>query len=633
MQSDETDDGGATQSKQLFVLCLALLVLVAMAIAYMSQTYANAQNWVNHALTVRENARTVLSGIQDLESGYRGLLLSTKSDYLKDYPGKKRALLDSLTELDEITRDNPSQQFRFMELKKLIASRIALIDRGVGFVRDGNTALATEQSEAGEGEKLSEQIRDLVTALLVEERRLLEDRQEAAAHDRAWLLVLIGTSLFATLALGAIFWRSTAIYVANQNEKTKELLREANKRKETEAALRQAQKLEAVGQLTGGIAHDFNNLLTVIIGNLDTAQRRIANSLDNTSELASKLQRPIGNASEGAKRAAQLTHRLLAFSRKQPLEPRPLDLNQLISGITDMVTRTLGETVEVETVLSGGLWTVWADANQVENALLNLVVNARDAMEESGRLTIETGNAYLDEAYARRFPDVTPGQYVLLSVADTGTGMSDEALENAFQPFFTTKETGKGSGLGLAMVHGFVKQSGGHVRIYSELGHGTTIKIYLPRLKTKGRVVTAPPAKHVTGSALPRALNGEVVMLVEDNESVREYAVAALRELGYRVSEAGDGVSALEVIKSMPRVDLLFTDVVLPRGMTGRELAAKIAKTHPKLPVLYTTGYTPNAIVHHGRLDDGVYLLSKPYTQENLARKVRTVLDEHSVRA
>jgi CheY-like chemotaxis protein len=295
--------------------------------------------------------------------------------------------------------------------------------------------------------------------------------------------------------------------------------------------------------------------------------------------------------------------------------------------MSELLRRTLSETISVETVLAGGLWPTLADANQLENALINLAVNARDAMPNGGRLTIETANAYLDEAYARRFGDVAAGQYVLLVVSDTGTGMAVDLLEKVFEPFFTTKPAGEGSGLGLAMVHGFVKQSGGHVRIYSEVGHGTTVKIYLPRLIQPEQTAAAPAARPHRAFPPSRAQPEETVLLVEDNEGVREYAKSTLEEMGYRVLAAADALEALRLLGSASRVDLLFTDVVLPGAISGRELANKILAQNDGLPVLFTTGYTRNAIVHHGRLDANVHLVSKPYTQQDLARKIRELLD------
>jgi CheY-like chemotaxis protein len=339
------------------------------------------------------------------------------------------------------------------------------------------------------------------------------------------------------------------------------------------------------------------------------------------------MQKQTDTAMQAARNAAKLTHRLLAFARRQPLEPARVDCNRLISGMSDLLRRTLGETVNLEIVLGGGLWPTFADPNQLESALLNLAVNARHAMPDSGRLTIETTNAYLDEAYARRFGDLQPGQYVQVSVADTGTGIAPDVLARVFEPFFTTKDAEVGSGLGLAQVHGFVKQTGGHVRIYSEVSHGTTVKIYLPRLHGVEAVTAVPAPVTELAISLDRAQPDETIMVVEDSDGVREYACAALGELGYKTIEAANAADALRLAEDGARIDLLFTDVVLPGGVSGRQLSNSMLKLRPDLPVLFTTGYTRNAIVHHGRLDPDVQLLNKPYTQQDLLRKVRELLD------
>jgi PAS domain S-box-containing protein len=383
-----------------------------------------------------------------------------------------------------------------------------------------------------------------------------------------------------------------------------------------EEALRQSQKMEAIGQLTGGVAHDFNNLLQVIIGNLDTIMR-------NVSDDAPRLKRAASQALNGARRAASLTQRLLAFSRRQPLDPKPVNVNVLVTGLSDMVHRTLGETVGVETVLAAGLWQIEADANELESAILNLAVNARDAMPEGGRLTIETANAHIDDAYATSYAEVVPGQYVCISVSDTGKGMDDATVARAFEPFFTTKPVGKGTGLGLSQVYGFVKQSGGHIKIYSEIGEGTTVKIYLPRLASD--VVAAED--DVEG-VIPDSDGEETILVLEDDDDVRTYSVEILRELGYRVIEAHDGPSALRLLERQTRVDLLFSDVVLPGGMTGAQVAEQARVLRPELKVLFTTGYARNAIIHQGRLDKGVRLITKPFNSADLAVKVRDILDE-----
>ena len=385
---------------------------------------------------------------------------------------------------------------------------------------------------------------------------------------------------------------------------------------EAEAALRQAQKMETLGQLTGGVAHDFNNLLQVVTGNLELLQRGL-----NDNE---RMRRAADNAMAGAERAALLTQRLLAFSRRQPLAPERIDPNRLVSRMSELLGRTLGERIEVETIQTARAWPIEVDLNQMENALLNLAVNARDAMPDGGKLTIEVANTHIDDRYAAQEEDVQPGQYVLISLSDTGQGMDAETLSHAIEPFFTTKEVGRGTGLGLSMVYGFIKQSGGHIRVYSEVGEGTSVKIYLPRYH--GLV----PANDQLEEAPSPVVSGgdETVLVCEDDDKVRAYAVEVLNELGYRVIEASNGAAALDALEQAPvPVDLLFTDVVLPDGMTGADVAREAAARRPELKILFATGYARNAIFHHGRLDPGVELLTKPFTYAELAGKVREVLD------
>ncbi|MBV9558473.1 MAG: response regulator [Pseudolabrys sp.] len=399
---------------------------------------------------------------------------------------------------------------------------------------------------------------------------------------------------------------------------TQRLHTEMERREVAEGALRQAQRLDAIGQLTGGIAHDFNNLLTIIIGNLESAQRQAAGLTDAAKD---RLATTVGRAMQGAQRAATLTKRLLAFSRQQPLNPKSLNLNKLLQSFPDLIEGGLEESIEVEVVGAGGLWPVEADATELETAILNLAVNARDAMPSGGKLTIEANNSYLDEDYCRANSEVRPGQYVMISVSDTGTGMSADIVQRAFEPFFTTKDTGQGTGLGLSQVYGFVKQSGGHIKIYSEPGEGTTVKIYLPRLTGKATEHETPIIEASVHAA------GERILLVEDDDDVRAYLAETLRAANYTVLEASNGEKALEVFEGFKgHIDLLLTDVVMP-GMNGRKLAEEIKARLPKIKVLFMTGYSRNAIVHHGRLDPGVELIQKPITGDHLAAKIRTILD------
>jgi len=425
----------------------------------------------------------------------------------------------------------------------------------------------------------------------------------------SWMRAMASHLIFGIPATLVLF---TLVLLAMR--RTRALYAEAERRDMAEQALRQSQKMEAVGQLTGGVAHDFNNLLTIIIGNLGIAKRGVVEA---------RAERALNNALIGAERAAQLTQRLLAFSRRQPLNPRFLDINKLIVAISDLLTRTLGENIELETISGAGLWKVEVDASEMESTLLNLALNARDAMPEGGKLTIETSNAYLDEAYCREHEGIVPGQYVLVAVSDSGGGMSAETIDRAFEPFFTTKEAGKGTGLGLSQVYGFMKQSGGHVKIYSESGEGTTIKLYLPRREGDEVVVSG-------GEDLNSERGGgETILIVEDDDGVRQYASEILRDLNYQVIEARDSATALRLLDADKKFDLLLTDVVLP-GKNGRELADEVERRRPGTKIIFMTGYSRNAIVHQGRLDAGIELIPKPLTERVLARKIRQLLNRPS---
>ncbi len=418
-------------------------------------------------------------------------------------------------------------------------------------------------------------------------------------------------------ALNETLEQRVAQRTAELADALRKLQQESGAREAAQAALRQAQRMESLGQLTGGVAHDFNNLLQVISGNLQLLRREVAGN-----ELAEKrVHSAIGGVTRGAKLASQL----LAFGRRQPLEPKVLHIGRFIKGMDDMLRRALGEEIELETVVSGGLWNALVDPGQIENAILNLGINARDAMPEGGRLTIEAGNALLDGEYARLHDDVQPGQYVMVGVTDTGSGIAPHLLDRVFEPFFSTKPEGKGTGLGLSMVYGFVKQSGGHVKIYSEPGHGTTVRLYLPRVHQAEDALADEAAAPVRGGS-------ETVLVVEDDDEVRETAVGLLVDLGYRVLKAREATGALSVIDSGASIDVLFTDVVMPGPLRSPELARRARERLPGLAVLFTSGYTENAIVHGGRLDRGVELLSKPYTREALARKIRHVLANQAQR-
>jgi PAS domain S-box-containing protein len=382
-----------------------------------------------------------------------------------------------------------------------------------------------------------------------------------------------------------------------------------------ESQLRQALKMEAIGRLTGGIAHDFNNILAVIIGMSEV----LAAAVSGDAKLAAMVK----TIDEAADRGAHLVQRLLAFARKQPLQRRVFDVNEIVMRMTAILRRTLGEDITVKTALAQGLWPVSTDPSQVEDALLNLAVNARDAMPKGGQLVIETANVHLDEGYAAHNVEVASGNYVAVIVSDTGTGMAPEVIERAFEPFFTTKGVGHGTGLGLSMVYGFIKQSGGHVKIYSEGGHGTSIKLYLPRAEPAAPAVAGAHAR----SPDPGAVGREIILVVEDDTAVRTVAISILKNLGYEVQEADDGHAALDILQRPGEIHLLFTDLVMPNGMNGRELLRRAREHRPALKALFTSGYSEHVITHRGDADAEVPLLGKPYRKQQLAAAVRHVLD------
>ncbi len=396
------------------------------------------------------------------------------------------------------------------------------------------------------------------------------------------------------------------------NRMAESLERQRSDIAELDQKLHQSQKMEAVGQLTGGVAHDFNNLLTVILGNAELLADRL--------EAHPELKRPAEMLINAAERGAALTRSLLAFARRQPLEPRAVDVNRHVLGMEDMLRRSLGEHIDIRFMPGRAVGLALVDPAQLETALLNLALNARDAMPEGGRLTIETAEAVLDSTYAADGEDVRPGNYVMIAVADSGIGMTPEILERAFEPFFTTKDVGKGTGLGLSMVYGFVKQTGGHIRIYSEPGQGSIVKLYLPR--------TDSPATEEGKAAQPAvASRGETILVVEDDDLVRTHVEGELKELGYAVLSAADGSEALRLLEKNSSIDLLFSDIVMPGGISGPQLAQQALKTRPRLKILYTSGYTENTVIHHGRLDPGVLLLNKPYHRRDLAAKLRAALE------
>lgn len=515
-------------------------------------------------------------------------------------------------EADEALRQS-EQRFRLL-LQGVTDYALFMLDRD-GHVSNWNTGAARIKGYTEDeivGSHFSRFYTDEDRQDGLPERALSTARTEGRFEHEGWRLRKDGSRFFAHVVIDPIFDADGEL--AGYAKITRDITERraaADALKRTEQALQQAQKMESIGKLTGGVAHDFNNLLQIISGNLQLLGAGLAGN--------ESAQHRINAALEGVQRGAKLASYLLAFGRRQALDPKTVNVGRFLPAMTDLLRRALGETVDMETVVGAGLWNTFIDVGQLENALLNLSINARDAMPEGGRLTIEIGNAFLDDVYAREHADVAPGQYIMLAVTDTGTGMSPETIRQAFEPFFSTKPEGKGSGLGLSMVYGFVKQSGGHIKIYSEIGLGTTIKLYLPRSLMSEEILQPAAETIVLGGS-------ETILVAEDDPKLCDTVIEMLRSLGYQVLKAGDAAGALAIIDSGIKIDLLFTDVVMPGSLRSPELAQRAKALLPNLAVLFTSGYTQNAIVHGGRLDPGVELLPKPYTRDALARKVRHVL-------
>jgi PAS domain S-box-containing protein len=518
-----------------------------------------------------------------------------------DRTKQKRAELALAT--SEAQRQATEQRFRRV---------FDLVQEGIWIHVDGKIAFANPAAARLFGAKNPEELIGMPVFNIIhpddrqraiERTRNLKDKLQPLPLTEMRILGLDGKTRIGELQ-AAPFIQDGVLHVISSG-------RDVTALRDAESRLHQAQKMDAVGQLTGGVAHDFNNLLTVIIGALDLDPERIP----------AEMRPALDQALRAAERGAALTHRLLAFSRQQMLVTRSVDFNRLVGDMDELLRRTLGEHVEIELRLAGDLWPALADSGQVENSLLNLAINARDAMPEGGKLIIETSNVHLDDDYASSNAEVTPGDYVMMTVTDTGTGMPPDVLAHVFEPFFTTKEVGKGTGLGLSMIYGFAKQSGGHAKIYSEVGHGTTVRLYLPRL-------TNESLKSDSTAVTPaRKGGGETILVVEDNPDVRRLVLRQLRDLGYEVIEAANGPRALKILDDGATIDLLFTDVVMPGGMTGRQLAEAAKTRRPNLKTLFTSGYTEDSILRLGKLDPGVRLLSKPYRKHELATRIREALD------
>jgi signal transduction histidine kinase/ActR/RegA family two-component response regulator len=593
-----------------------LLLTVAGGGFLLVQARIEAASRVSHTLEVANRISRIEALVLGAEAGQRGFLLTGAEAYLAPYQSASADISSELAELRRQTMDNASQQDLIPELDTAITIRLSQLSEVIALQREGKGDAALDPLRSGVGAAQMQLIREILQRMNQEERRLLAERTSRASAVATLARIVLGVALLLIIALGFFTVRDMRRRILELQEANQHLVREASERQAAEAQVRHFVKMDAIGQLTGGIAHDFNNMMAIVTGAIAIARRRLTGS-EHPS-----IPQCLDAADSGARRAAELTARLLAFSRKAPLAPQVLDATALVTSTSELLRRTLGEGHQIETVIAGGLWRIHADPSQIESSLVNLAVNARDAMPNGGKLTIETANAELDDRYARTHAEVTPGQYVMISVTDTGTGMPPAIVEKAFEPFFTTKEVGKGTGLGLSQVFGFVKQSGGHVKIYSEEGRGTTVKIYLPRY-VGGDSPTALAAR--PAPATGRA--DEVILVVEDDAAVRAMSISLLRELGYTVIEAAGPSEALASLESNPGVALLFTDIVMPE-MTGRELADKARKTRPTLKVLYTTGYTRNAVVHNGVLDPGTPFLPKPFTLDDLATKVRETIDQ-----
>ena len=610
--------------KTLYLSLVLTIVLAAILMAgtiWIGSRAETENGWVRHTLAVRFQLANVLMLTQRAESSQRGFLLTGHGIYEDAYTASTAALPASLNELAKLIVDNPRQVDDVGKLKARIAEKLREMGDTIAQRKADGKAYTLADASIGEGRALMADIRSLVSGMQTEEDRLLTERQSRARTLGLLLDWGAGLTFVLICAIGTLvgyFTRRSFTEMATARDqlayKNQELVEQITRREEAESQLRQSQKMEAVGQLTGGIAHDFNNMLGVIAGSLDLMQRRLDKS-------DFRIERFIDAAKKASERAAALTHRLLAFARRQPLEPKPVDLNRMIAGMSDLLRSTLGEQIRIEAVSAAGLWMTNVDAHQLESALLNIAINGRDAMPDGGKLTIETANSYLDDAYAKRHAEVAPGQYAMVAITDTGAGMPPEVARRAFDPFFTTKPTGKGTGLGLSQVYGFVKQSHGHIKIYSEIGAGTTIKLYLPRLAGPVETIERPAAQPVVAGK-----REDVILVVEDDPSMRQLTVDSLSELGYSVLDSDGAVNALAILDKRPDVKLLFTDVVMPE-VNGKKLADEALKRRPDLKVIFTTGYTQNAVVHGGVLDAGVNFISKPFALDQLAAKVRAVLD------
>lgn len=615
-----------TKLKPPLSLYWSVVVTAALAAMLVGGTFwfelrmQSDQVWVRHTLTIRNEIAQLRTLVQDAEIGQQGYLLTGRGIYLARYTKAAGGLPAELDKTAILVAANPQQSRAVRQLRELVQEKLTELRTAIDESRAGHTKAALAAVNTGQGLRTTDHIRRLLSGMEAEEDRRLAVRHSAEATSDTLAQIVAAIAFFLICAVGILSMHSSRRFFSQLAAARDELILanqalvdQISQREQVESQLRQAQKMDAIGKLTGGIAHDFNNMLAVIASSLDLMQRRI-----KKGDYA--IERFVEGARKATERSAALTKRLLAFARQQPLTLEPVDANRMITNMSDLLRSTLGEHILIETVLAAGLWSVNTDAHQLENAILNIAINARDAMPEGGKLTIETANAFLDESYSRQQVEVEPGQFVMIAVTDTGVGMEQDVVARAYDPFFTTKSAGKGTGLGLSQVYGFIKQSHGHIKIYSEVGVGTTVKIYLPRL-----IAATDPAVQARPQPAQKG-DGQVVLVVEDDPLMLKLTTEAVRELGYTVFSSDNAAEALAILDSKPEIELLFTDVVMPE-VNGKKLADEALRQRPDLKVLFTTGYTSNAVVHGGVLDPGLNLLSKPFTLEQIATKLRTVME------
>ncbi|MDJ0447862.1 CHASE3 domain-containing protein [Methylocystis sp. JR02] len=610
------------------IVAFAILAFAGFVTARTEQQRRESGAWVRHTLMVESALYRLDGAIRRAESEERGYIITRDPAYLRPKEDISAQLEKGLAEIGALVADDEGQSDRLAQLRPLLTERLDQLQRKIDLMRAGRFDEAAEIVRTGEGKALTDRIDALVAEMIAQEDAIHRRRDEQMAQATDTLQTAIGSLivLIAGVAVFAVLLAEKQLNALRKSSETlkhayNELISESTKRGSLEAQLRQSQKLEALGHLAGGIAHDFNNMLGVIVSSLNILRRKLRRNEGGLDPL-------IDSAMDGADRAAGLVRRLLAFSRIQPLDPQPLDVNALVNGMSAILHRTLGAHIHLATVLAPNLWPTKVDANELESAILNLAVNARDAMPTGGQLTIETANTTLDELYADERPQLRPGQYVLIAISDTGVGMPPDVAAKAFDPFFTTKPIGKGTGLGLSQAHGFATQSGGHIQIYSEVDRGTCLKLYLPRYieaREAEEAATQPPP---TEEEFPRGRPEEIVLIVEDDESARRATAQGVRELGYTVLEAESGKAAINILRARADIALMITDVVMPE-MDGARLAREAVFRRHALHVMFITGYSQHAIARDGMLDPDVNLLTKPFTLAQLARKIRAVLDAH----